>query len=177
MTNWIKHKVMEQLQKGNRSLLIKNLFEILFPEKKKNLDNPIDLMTSEQIIYWVDGWVIDSNRKRIPNIPKRSKVGRLTHKPGNSVEQSIKNRFNDKRGGFEHSNTRKAWVVYPYAAILIDKKLKELIKYLPEPKWNGTIYGGTELIQLRTKQPIEQIIQDLVDKYNTPENNLPKSPN
>ena len=55
MTNWIKHKVMEQLQKGNRSLLIKNLFEILFPEKKKNLDNPIDLMTSEQIIYWIDG--------------------------------------------------------------------------------------------------------------------------
>ena len=41
----------------------------------------------------------------------------------NSVEQSIKNRFNDKRGGFEHSNTRKAWVVYPLAAILIDKKL------------------------------------------------------
>jgi hypothetical protein len=177
MKNWIRYKVMKRLQTGDRSLWLKILFEILFPEKKKNLDNPIDLMTSEQIIYWVEGWVIDSNGKRIPNIPKRCKVGRAVHKPGNSVEQSIKNRFNDKRGGLVHTKTRKYWKVSPLASILIDDKLKKSIEYLPEPKWNGTIYGGTELIQLRTKQPIEQIIDNLVDKYNIKENNLPKSPN
>ena len=177
MKNWIKHKVMKRLQTGDRSLWLKNLFEILFPEKKKNLDNPIDLMTSPQVIYWVNGWVVDSHGNRIPNIPKRSKVGRAVHKLGDTIKDSIDRRFKDNRGGLEITEYKKDWVVYPLASTLIDDELKKSIEYLPEPKWNGTIYGKTEFIELDTKQPIEQIIQDFVDKYNIPKNNLPKSPN
>ena len=175
--DYTPERVMLEWQKGNKSLEVKQAFDIHFSEKRDNVNNPYDLMMNLQTIYWVECYIIDSKGNRIKGLPNMWKVGKAVRKTGDTIEQSIKNRFKDKRGGIKLVKIIDCWEVFPLAAEMIDDELKLNIEYEPEVKHKGTIFGKTEFIKLNSKQPIEQIIQDLVDKYNISENNLPKSPN
>ena len=175
--DYTPERVMLEWQKGNKSLEVKQAFDIHFSEKRDNVNNPYDLMMNLQTIYWVECYIIDSKGNRIKGLPNMWKVGKAVRKTGDTIEQSIKNRFKDKRGGIKLVKIIDCWEVFPLAAEMIDDELKLNIEYEPEVKHKGTIFGKTEFIELNSKQPIEQIIQDLVDKYNIPKNNLPKSPN
>ena len=175
--DYTPERVMLEWQKGNKSLEVKQAFDIHFSDKRDNVNNPYDLMMNLQVIYWVECYIIDSKGNRIKGLPNMWKVGKAVRKTGDTIEQSIKNRFKDKRGGIKLVKIIDYWETFPLASEMIDDELKLNIEYEPEVKHKGTIFGKTEFIKLNSKQSIKQIIQDLVDKYNIKENNRPKSPN
>jgi hypothetical protein len=171
-------KVLKLYQQGDDSLEVKVALMLYFTNVRQGVDATIDNMCGLQTTYI-------SKLQEVRNAGKDEKnkniyeYGREWLKVGRCNDLS--KRYADKRSGFVCIEDYKVWEVYPKAAMLIDKEMKDGRLGIPsEPIWKSNAnYGKTELYSLDDYNPKDfiDIIEPLISEYNIEENNKPKRKN